>query len=212
MLGVLAALLIAAMSSAVAQAHTPILFVHGWNGSASNWNTMKSRFEKDGWAKSELSAWTYNSTQSNAAIAKEVASHVESLRSTTHAAKVDLITHSMGGLSSRYYIKNLGGEATVEKWISLAGPNHGTTTADSCFEISCVEMRPNSTFLNELNAGSETPGPVVYHTWWSPCDEIINPQESTILKGATNTKTACISHLAFLSDETVYHQVREFVR
>jgi triacylglycerol lipase len=32
------------------------------------------------------------------------------------------------------------------------------------------------------------------------------------LSGATNTETACISHLGLLSDETVYKQVREFVK
>jgi triacylglycerol lipase len=73
-------------------------------------------------------------------------------------------------------------------------------------------MRPGSTFLKELNAGDETPGEVSYGTWWSPCDEFINPDESVLLSGATNTKTACISHLALLTDETVYQQVREFVR
>ena len=73
-------------------------------------------------------------------------------------------------------------------------------------------MRVGSTFLKELNAGDETPGVVSYGTWWSPCDEIINPDESVILSGATNTKTACMTHAALTTDETVYKQVREFVK
>ena len=32
----------------------------------------------------------------------------------------------MGALSTRYYIKHLGGESTIETWVSLGGPNHGT--------------------------------------------------------------------------------------
>jgi len=73
-------------------------------------------------------------------------------------------------------------------------------------------MRVGSKFLGELNAGDETPGAVSYGTWWSPCDEIINPDSSVALSGATNTKTACISHSALMSDKTVYEQVREFVK
>jgi triacylglycerol lipase len=73
-------------------------------------------------------------------------------------------------------------------------------------------MRVGSTFLKELNAGDETPGTVNYGTWWSPCDEIINPDSSVALSGATNTQTACISHTALTTDETVYQQVREFVK
>jgi triacylglycerol lipase len=201
----------AAPASSVAQ--DPILFVHGYVESASLWNTMISRFEKDGYASSYLSAYTYNTSQSNKVDAeKEVKSHVESLLKATGATKVDIVAHSMGSLNSRWYIKFLGGEAKVDDWVSLGGPNHGTETANACFSTSCVEMRVGSTFLKELNAGDETPGVVSYGTWWSPCDEVINPDSSVALSGATNTKTACISHTALTTDETVYKQVREFVK
>jgi triacylglycerol lipase len=191
----------------------PILFVHGWSGSASNWNTMISRFEKDGYPKSHLRAYSYNTSQSNKTTAETIVkSEVEKLLASTGAAKVDVIAHSMGSLNSRWYVKFVGGESTVDEWVSLGGPNHGTTAANACFSTSCVEMRPGSSFLTTLNSGDETPGAVNYGTWWSPCDEFINPDESVILSGATNTKTACISHLALVSDETVYKGVREFVK
>jgi triacylglycerol lipase len=201
---------------APAQAHTPILFVHGYRESESLWSTMIERFTKDGWGKAELNNWHYNTSQSNATTAKEVGTKVEAIRKSTGAGRVDLITHSMGALSTRYYIRNLGGTNTIERWVSLGGPNHGTETARFCafFEVSCKEMLPGSTFLNELNAGTEVPGsPTVgYHTWWSPCDEIIKPRTSVILKGAENTETECISHVALTTNEKVYTQVREFVR
>nr|MBA3524532.1 hypothetical protein [Geodermatophilaceae bacterium] len=42
-----------------------------------------------------------------------------------------VISHSMGGLSSRYYLRNLTGTAEVDGCVSLGGPNHGTKTARS---------------------------------------------------------------------------------
>jgi triacylglycerol lipase len=202
-----------AFTPASSMAQDPILFVHGWSESASLWNTMISNFEKDGYPKSYLSAYSYNTSQSNKVDAeKEVKSHVESLLKTTGASKVDIISHSMGSLNTRWYIKFDGGESKVDDWVSLGGPNHGTETANFCFSAACEEMRVGSKFLSELNAGDETPGTVNYGTWWSPCDEIINPDESVILSGATNTKTACISHVALTTDKTVYEQVREFVK
>jgi triacylglycerol lipase len=198
--------------AAGAQAHTPILFVHGFSESGSLWKTMIGNFEKDGWGKGELNNWTYNTSQSNATTAKEIATKVSEIKAKTGSAKVDMITHSMGALSSRYYIRNLGGTETVESWVSLGGPNHGTTTANFCGLVSCIEMRPNSTFLNALNSGDETPGSVRYATWWSPCDDIINPHTSVILTGAQNTETECISHVALTTNQKVYTQVREFVR
>jgi triacylglycerol lipase len=53
---------------------------------------------------------------------------------------------------------------------------------------------------------------VNYGTWWSPCDEVINPDESVILTGAANTQTACLGHSELRTDATVYGQVRDFVR
>jgi triacylglycerol lipase len=201
-----------ALAPAGASAQDPILFVHGYVESASVWNTMIGRFEKDGYAKSSLSAYSYNTSQSNKVDAEEVKSKVEALLKSTGATKVDIIAHSMGSLNSRWYIKFLGGESKVDDWVSLGGPNHGTEFANFCGSTSCVEMRIGSKFLGELNAGDETPGTVNYGTWWSPCDEIINPDSSVALSGATNNKTACISHTALMNDETVYKSVREFVK
>ena len=204
----------AAIAPASSLAQDPILFVHGWSESASLWNTMIGRFEKDGYPKSYLSAYSYNTSQSNKIDAeKEVKTRVESLLKTTGATKVDIIAHSMGSLNTRWYIKFLGGESKVDDWVSLGGPNHGTETANACsFQVACQEMQVGSKFLSELNAGDETPGEVNYGTWWSPCDEIINPDESVILSGATNHKTACMTHAALTTDETVYKEVREFVK
>lgn len=202
-----------ALAPASSLAKDPILFVHGWSESASAWNTMVANFEKDGYAKSELVAYSYNTSNSNKVSAeKEVKVRVENLLKSTGAAKVDIIAHSMGSLNSRWYIKFLGGESKVDDWVSLGGPNHGTDFANFCFSTACTEMRIGSKFLGELNAGDETPGAVNYGTWWSPCDEIINPDSSVALSGATNTKTACISHAALRTNKTVYEQVREFVK
>jgi triacylglycerol lipase len=205
---------VAGFAPASSLAQDPILFVHGWSESASLRNTMISRFEKDGYAKSALMAYSYNTATSNKTLAEtEVKSHVETLlKNNPGATKVDIISHSMGSLNTRWYIKFDGGESKVDDWVSLGGPNHGTETANTCSQTSCIEMRVGSTFLSELNAGDETPGVVSYGTWWSPCDEIINPDESVILSGATNTKTACLTHAALTTDETVYKQVREFVK
>lgn len=195
-----------------ALANDPILFVHGWNSSSSTWNTMVNRFAADGWTSAELNNWSYNTSQSNATTASQIKAKVDGIISATGAAKVDIISHSMGGLSSRYYVKNLGGDLKVDEWVSLGGPNHGTDTANFCFSTACSEMRIGSSFLKALNSTDETPGAVSYRTWWSACDSIINPDSSVSLSGATNTQTACLSHSDLHQDATVYGQVRDFVR
>ena len=210
----LAVLLLAAPSVPQAHAltHDPILFVHGWNSNSTTWNTMVSRFTADGWASNELYNWQYNYKQSNATTASQIKTKVDQILASTGAAKVDIITHSMGGLSSRYFVKNLGGDLKVDEWVSLGGPNHGTDTANFCFDTSCKEMRIGSTLLASLNSGDETPGALNYRTWWSACDSVINPDSSVALSGATNTQTPCLSHGDLHEDAGVYAQVRDFVR
>jgi triacylglycerol lipase len=188
-----------------------ILFVHGWNANASTWTTMVGRFKKDGWIASELSAFSYNFTVSNATTAGIIAQKVDSIQRKNGGAQVTLITHSMGALSARYYVKNLGGDGRVAALITLGGTNHGTTTAQLCFQTSCREMWPNSSFLTALNSGDETPGSPFYATWWSPCDEVINPDNSALLDGATNNQTDCMQHSQLHEDATLYDQVRGFV-
>ena len=204
----------AALAPASSMALDPILFVHGWNGSASNWNTMKARFEKDGYPASHLLAYDYNTSTSNKTTGEvEVKARVEQLLASTGATKVDILAHSMGSLNSRWYLKFVpGAQERVDDWVSFGGPNHGTSAANICFSTTCVEMRIGSKFLTELNAGDETPGAVNYGTWWSTCDEFINPDESVILSGATNTNVGCVSHLGLVSNETIYKQVREFIK
>jgi triacylglycerol lipase len=189
----------------------PILFVHGWNSSASVWTTMIGRFKKDGWTTSQLASFSYNTTVSNATTAGIIAQKVDSIRGATGAAQVTIIGHSMGTLSARYYVRNLGGDGKVSALISLAGANHGTNTAVFCFQTSCREMIPGSPFLTSLNADDETWGTPRYATWWSPCDEVINPRESMLLAGALNTQTACITHSQMHQDATVYAEVRDYV-
>ncbi|HSK49789.1 MAG TPA: alpha/beta fold hydrolase [Solirubrobacterales bacterium] len=192
----------------------PILFVHGWNGSSATWSTMLNWFHGSGWPYLRLHVLEYDSSQSNVITAAEVEERVWGILGTTGAKKVDLVTHSMGALSTRYFLKNFGGTSQVDDWVSLGGPNHGTNTAEFCFSAACQQMWIGSTFLSELNAGDETPGAVNYRTWWSECDFTVNPDSSVWLSGASaNTKAAsCPSHSGLHEDYAVYQQVKDFVK
>ena len=198
----------AAKPTAPVVANRPILFVHGWNSSAVTWDTMVANFKAAGWTDAELNRWSYTTSQSNATTAQEIATRVAGIRAATGVDKVDVIAHSMGSLSSRYYLKNMGGDLVVDDWISLGGPNHGTDTASFCFSTACSEMRIGSSFLAALNSGDESPGTPAYATYWSSCDTVINPDSSVSVSGATNSRTACVSHSGLLTDGGVFSAVK----
>lgn len=201
-----------AAAAPTATANQPILFVHGYDSNATTWNTMVANFTANGYTDAELFPVSYNTQQANAVTAQQMVRVVDAIRARSGWPTIDVVTHSMGGLSSRHYIKDLGGTGTVDEWVSLGGPNHGTRTARFCPDDSCRDMRPGSPFLTELNSGDETPGAVRYGTWSSPCDLVIIPNSSVALEGATNTETACIGHGGLQNNGVVFAEVLAFVQ
>lgn len=191
--------------------HDPVLLVHGWNGAPSNWIPFRDRMVASGWQTRGITVLSYSPDESNATVATTIRLIVDGMLATHGATRVDIITHSMGGLSSRHYIRFLGGSAKVDAWVSIAGPNNGTQVATLCAAMPCIEMRSGSTFLTTLNAGIALPPPVRYATWWSACDEGMVPRESPILTGAQNTQTGCVGHVELLGDAVVAEQVMAWI-
>ncbi|MGB3441534.1 MAG: alpha/beta fold hydrolase [Actinophytocola sp.] len=199
--------------SASASTSTPVVFVHGYTGSASNWTTAMSVFRGQGWSSSNLFAYEYNSYGSNVTNARGLASYVDQVKSRTGASQVAIVNHSMGGLVSQYYLKVLGGNTNVSHLASIAGANHGTTSAGACLVfVTCQQMYPGSSFIAQISSGDETPGATRYATWYSACDGVILPYTSTRLDGATNNTVACETHLGFLTNTSVLGQIANYVR
>lgn len=207
-----AAALVVPLSPASAQANEadPVVFVHGFGGKGDQFSSMMNNFKENGYSEDRLHAFSYDSLRSNTTIAGQLSDFVDGVLDETGASKVDIVTHSMGGLSSRHYIKELGGTDRVDDWVSIGGPNNGTSIAGFCDIVvtSCQEMRAGSDFLENLNSGDPTPGDVTYTTFRSPCDLIINPVDSTIIDGADNRETACLGHIGMISDGGVIEDVR----
>lgn len=136
-----------------------------------------------------------------AASAAQLASFVTRVLAATGAAKADLVGHSQGGMMPRYYLRFLGGAASVDKLIALAPSNHGTTLdgltalvaafgtaglvngALNALCTACVEQEAGSSFLANLNAGGETVAGVTYTVIESRYDEVVTPYTSAFLSG-----------------------------
>ncbi|GLW04178.1 esterase/lipase family protein [Streptomyces lavendulae] len=121
--------------------------------------------------------------------ALELQAFVNKVMDFTGAAKVDIVGHSQGGMMPRYYVKKLDGLNKVNHLIGLAPANHGTKNPlvgpASFFCDSCADMTSGSDFLDDLNAGNETPvtptGPY-YTVITTKLDEILIPYDSAMLK------------------------------
>ena len=203
---------VAAPHAGAATTSTPVVFVHGYSETPSNWSTAKASFQTAGYPAGALFTYQYDWKQSNKTSAQGLAAYVQQVLAATGASQVDIVNHSMGGMVTNWYMKELGGQPYVKHMASLAGANHGSYNAASCQSTtSCQEMYPGSAFLTTVNAGDETPGSTKYATWYSPCDGMINPYTSTVLSGATNNLVACETHMAYLTDSKILTAVQQFL-
>jgi triacylglycerol lipase len=154
-------------TAAAAPPRNPVILVHGWTGKPSDMQVMADALQRAGY-RTYLAAIPGENNITNAYFLEDLVARV---RTETGASHVDLVSHSMGGLSTRYYIKFLGGVDTVTNYVSFGTPQQG-------YQPACLlllddlgaQMCPSNPFLIRLNAGSETPGPVAYTSMWSSKD------------------------------------------
>lgn len=202
-----------AVAARAAVRHDPVLLVHGFRGSSSGWHALEASLRAAGYRNSEIDAIDYASDASNVDVAREIAREADALRARTGASHIDVVSHSMGAISSRYWMDRLGGAAHVDAWVSLAGVNEGTVWAYGCYVLApCREMVPTSSVLDGLQHDVRTTGTTRYGAWWSPCDDAIIPRTNAELPGAHNVETACLGHTAMRTDPRVLDQVVQFLR
>ena len=123
--------------------------------------------------------------------ARQLQTFVDRVLATTGAAKVTIVGHSQGGMMPRYYIKFLGGAFKVDDLVGFSPSNHGTTTplappAGMLGCTSCAQQAAGSPFLQQLNAGDQTPAPVTYTVLETRNDEVVTPYQSEFLPTTTD--------------------------
>ena len=199
---------VAISSPASAQAPPePIVFVHGWNSSTGTWNTMVGRFTASGFPSNRIYRFGYNTSQSNKTSAAQLNAFIDQVRAQTGSPTVDIVSHSMGALVSRWCTKFSGCNGKVDDLVTLAGVNHGTYISLCFWQTSCREMFPSSGFVSDLNSVDETWGSASYTAYWSDRDAVVDPDSSARLSGATNILFS-IGHSDFLSSSAVFNDLR----
>lgn len=201
----------------------PVILVGGLVGIAVAYEPLAARLRADGHQTFvyELPGLGLGDI---VASAEALRGYVAQVRTTTGAAKVDIVGHSEGGIVSRYYLKYLGGTAEVERYLSLGSPHYGTYLANiaefigvgNCIGVlACRQMTIGSEFIGHLNVGDDTPGPVRYSTVRTLQDELVRPTATAALAdGATNVliQAYCplrvVGHLGLILDGTTYTVIK----
>ena len=188
---------------AAAASPLPIILVHGFGGSPNGFALMQRRFEARGYTTVAIDL----PGNDNVANAKAIRDLVEEKGWT----KVAIVGHSMGGLSSREWIRFFGGRKVAVRYVSLGTPQQGLVVACALQRQNGGQMCPSDPFMKKLNAGDETPGTTTWTSIFSTTDGLVPTSASRLGDRACNVRVTGPDHSGLLTDPAVFRLVRDAV-
>jgi len=155
----------------------PVLLVHGLDDTEAVFHKMAAQLRLQGSSVYSLNLVPNNGDVGLGELANQVADYV----TATFAPEqhLDLVGFSMGGIVSRCYVQRLGGINRVERFITISSPHNGTVVAYASQRPGCVQMRPDSIFLKDLNSDAVILGQLDFTSIWTPYDLMIVPANSS---------------------------------
>lgn len=180
------------------QQRNPVLLIHGIDDTEAVFHKMASQLRLQGWSVYSLDLVPNNGNVGLDELAKQVADYV----TVTFAPeqRLDLVGFSMGGIVSRYYVQRLGGINRVQRFITISSPHHGTVVAYGSWRPGCVQMRPDSIFLKDLNSDAEMLKQLNFTSIWTPYDLMIVPANSSQMSVGSEVIVPVALHPWMLTD------------
>src|SRR3954466_6810253 len=122
------AVLVVGVPPAAAQSsfdQNPVLFVHGIEGSGSQFESQKMRFMSNGYPEAWVDEVDYDSTRAvgdKSEVDAQIDAKIEALKKRTGKSKVDVIAHSLGTIVMEDYITSSDErKANVGKYVNVDG-------------------------------------------------------------------------------------------
>lgn len=174
-------------------ATAPVLLVHGYGCNSGYWSQLARHFDAIGIRYRGIDLEPMFGSIDD--FVPLVAQAVKDLCRDTGSQQVLLLTHSMGGLVARAYMRAHGTNG-VNRVITLGTPHQGTHLASFGPGANAVQMRPGSAWLQALAASEDSARRASIISIYTLHDNIVAPQDSPALPGARLLALAGIGHVA----------------
>ena len=185
---------------------TPILLVHGYFSNRGMWVRFRQRLVAAGLGP--VYAITLEPPMASIdLLAEQLSRRIDEVCRATGAEKVVVVAHSMGGLVTRAYMARRG-SISIEKFITLGSPHHGTKMARWGIGECTKQMRYQSTWLKSLeDMESVAPPAVPTLSIYTVNDDLVYPPETSALVWAENVPVSAVGHVGLLFSEQVAQRV-----
>jgi len=180
------------------QKRNSVLLVHGIWDTVAIFNSMRSYLTQQGWSVHALNMTPNNGDGQLEHLAEQVAIYID--QNFADDEPLDIVGFSMGGIVSRYYVQRLGGIDRVDRFITLSSPHNGTWVAYGSLRPGCLQMRPDSLFLRDLNRDIETLEKLNFTSIWTPLDGMIVPASSSLMSVGKDVRVWVPLHALMVTD------------
>jgi triacylglycerol lipase len=185
----------------------PVLLIHGINDTGAVFYKMAPYLTALGWQVYDLSLTPNNGNVGLDNLAEQVATYID--KTFAPGQPLDLVGYSMGGIVSRYYVQRLGGIERVKRFITISSPHQGTSAAYLSERPGCIQMRPDSAFIKDLNQDVAMLKQLNFTSIWTPFDLIIVPAWSSQLPIGREVIVPVPAHPWMLTDSRSIKSVAE---
>jgi triacylglycerol lipase len=176
----------------------PVVLVHGLTDTGTKMRYISDRLRAAGRKTYSIDLQPGSGEAPLELLAQQLAGFVN--RHLGETATLDLVGFSMGGLVTRYYMQRLGGIDRVEHYVTLSAPHRGTIAAYFTGRAGCVQMRPNSEFLRDLQSDVSMLSKVKFTSIWTAWDTIILPAQSSQLPVGKDVQLPVLAHPLMVVD------------
>jgi len=185
----------------------PVLLIHGIFRKSGIFYKMSAYLRDLGWSVYTLDLSPHWGNASIDELAQQMADYID--KNFEQQQPLDIVGLSMGGLVTRYYLQRLGGMNRVQRFIAISSPHSGTWTAYTLWGKGCIQMRPNSEFLEDLNRDATVLGKLNFTSIWTDWDFIIVPASSSQISAAKEVKLSVFAHAMMARDSSSLKAVAE---
>lgn len=185
-----------------------VLLVHGLFCNAAVWTSMRRALNEAGYDVEVVNLGAVRGAIEGYTDPMHAA--IESICARRAIDRLIVVAHSMGGLVMRQYLA-LHGDARIAHVVTIGTPHAGTWLAKLGRGDNVRDMRLGSDFLQRLETAR---GDVPYRdftclfTWQ---DNLVSPQRTATLPGATAIGFSGVGHLAMVFDRRVQRCVVDVV-
>lgn len=185
----------------------PVLLLHGYGANSGFWKPLSKQLSQSGISHAAIDLEPPLGSIDD--YAELIETSAQFLCRDNSVETIVIVGHSMGGLAARAWLRRYG-PSRLESMITLGTPHFGSTLAGYGMGENARQMLPliegttlEDHWLTVLANSENSAVRAKMKSIYSRHDNIVSPQESALLPGATNIGFDLIGHVALGFDSEV---------